>query len=99
MGDNFQTGDAANAVLERLTELRKAALNDSAPMQWRGSDDGIIWTAWRGLTSPRTLLPFHEYYQARILIDGEWRIFSRSTTHLCASNVRVSKVETDGWRP
>ena len=49
-------------------------------MQWRGSNDGIVWSPWAELLDVRELLPPYEYYQGRILVDGKWRV-SMMTAH------------------
>ncbi len=55
--------------------LDRPALDPSLTrMQWCGSDDAIIWTEWETLTSIEMLVPYHEYYQARVLIDGQWLV-------------------------
>jgi hypothetical protein len=46
---------------------------DWQPMQWRGSDNGITWSKWCLLFDTSELLPAFTFYQARILIDGEWK--------------------------
>jgi hypothetical protein len=42
--------------------------------EWRGSNDGITWTDWFPLVGPAEdcLVPKYWFYQARILVNGEW---------------------------
>ena len=40
--------------------------------QWRGSGDGIMWTAWSVLTHPRMLIPYFPFVQARVWAEGKW---------------------------
>ena len=52
--------------------LRRKPGRDRA--EWRGSNDGIMWTEWYPLyqISEDTLVPHYNYYQARIEVCGEW---------------------------
>jgi hypothetical protein len=43
------------------------------PMQWRGSDDAVIWSAWEILPAlDAKVVPF-AFYQVRVWRDGRWR--------------------------
>jgi len=42
------------------------------PMEWRWSDDGIVWAEWRRVTSFAKPIPLHGFYQVRIFMAGRW---------------------------
>ena len=44
------------------------------PMEWRGSDDGIVWSDWRRVTTFDKPIPPHGYYQVRIFKAGRWDV-------------------------
>ena len=56
-----------------LTRVKQKS-STIGPMQWRGSDDGIRWTPWHSLLAINQKVDRYFYYQARILIDGRWRV-------------------------
>lgn len=43
-------------------------------MQWRGSSDGIIWSAWRDLPNAEAFVWWEgeKFAQGRIMIEGRW---------------------------
>lgn len=47
-------------------------MNREDEMQWRGSDDGIVWRPWHLLPSAIDRVPRFNYYQARIFKRGKW---------------------------
>jgi len=55
------------------TLLERTSSDDVYRMQWRGSDDGTVWSGWHLLTWLYMPVLNYNYYQARILINGEWR--------------------------
>jgi hypothetical protein len=58
--------------MSTITLTRPEDRDDQIAMQWRGSDDGIVWTPWNTLHSARQPVDHHLYYQARVFIDGQW---------------------------
>ena len=54
-----------------------------APMQYRVSCDGIVWSGWRPLLS--VLDPLNEpdavFVQARIFMDNDWQMSPVSLWH------------------
>jgi len=54
------------------TEVAERIDRDTVRMQWRGSDDGIVWSPWSVLAQLHQKIPFHKFVQGRIWVDGEW---------------------------
>jgi hypothetical protein len=44
------------------------------PMEWRWSNDGIVWADWRRVASFAKPIPLHVFYQVRIFMSGRWNV-------------------------
>lgn len=61
--------------------MNAAAALERAPagiirLQYRGSDDAIVWTGWRDIPDERALVEWFKFYQGRIV----WPDGSTSTS-------------------